>query len=67
LWLHKEKLYYYIGYVGSQADKFKDAAKYEQLLTTMPELQNNLAFKKNSSKKDIETERITQDNIILAI
>jgi hypothetical protein len=38
-----------------------------ELLTTMPELQNNLAFSKTSSKKDIETERITQDNIILAI
>jgi hypothetical protein len=31
----------------------------------MPELQNNLALK--NSSKDIERERITQDNIILAI
>jgi hypothetical protein len=67
LWLHKEKIILLHWICRNQADKFKDAAKYEQLLTTMPELQNNLAFKKNSSKKDIETERITQDNIILAI
>jgi hypothetical protein len=32
----------------------------------MPELQNNLVSK-TQVRKDIETERITQDNIILAI
>jgi hypothetical protein len=54
-----------MGYVGSQADKFKDAASsMNELLTTMPELTNNLALAKTQVKKDIETERITQDNII---
>jgi predicted Zn-dependent peptidase len=61
----KTDSYYYMGYVGSQADKFKDAASsMNELLTTMPELTNNLALAKTQVKKDIETERITQDNII---
>ena len=63
----KNDSYYYMGYVGSQADKFKDAASsMNELLTTMPELSNNLALAKTQVKKDIETERITQDNIIFS-
>jgi predicted Zn-dependent peptidase len=63
----KNDLYYYIGYVGSQADKFKDAAtSMNELLTTMPEIKNNLELAKTQVKKDIETERITQDNIIFS-
>lgn len=63
----KNDLYYYLGYVGSQADKFKDAAtSMNELLTTMPELNNNLELAKTQVKKDIETERITQDNIIFS-
>ncbi|MBC5836539.1 M16 family metallopeptidase [Flavobacterium muglaense] len=61
----KEDKYYYIGYVGSQADKFKDAtASMNELLNKMPELNGNLQLSKNQVKKDIETERITQDDII---
>jgi hypothetical protein len=37
-----------------------------ELLTTMPELKNNLELAKTQVKKDIETERITQDNIIFS-
>jgi predicted Zn-dependent peptidase len=63
----KDEQYYYIGYVGSQADKFKDAASsMNELLNTMPELSGNLELAKNQVKKDIETERITQDNIIFS-
>jgi predicted Zn-dependent peptidase len=63
----KNDSYYYMGYVGSQADKFKDAAtSMNELLTSMPELQNNLELAKTQVKKDIETERITQDNIIFS-
>ncbi|MDG2430954.1 M16 family metallopeptidase [Flavobacterium sp.] len=63
----KNDSYYYMGYVGSQADKFRDAANsMNELLTTMPELTNNLALAKTQVKKDIETERITQDNIIFS-
>jgi predicted Zn-dependent peptidase len=61
----KDQLYYLLGYVGSQADKFKDAtAAMNELLTTMPELQANLELAKTQVKKDIQTERITQDNIV---
>ena len=35
-----------------------------ELLTTMPELPANLDLAKEQLKKDIQTERITQDNII---
>ncbi|MBE0391212.1 pitrilysin family protein [Flavobacterium sp. PL002] len=63
----KDDQYYYIGYVGSQADKFKDAtASMNELLDKMPELNGNLALAKTQVKKDIETERITQDNIIFS-
>jgi predicted Zn-dependent peptidase len=60
-----EDEYYMLGYVGSQADKFKDATvAMNELLTTLPELPVNLDLAKVQVKKDIQTERITQDNII---
>lgn len=63
----KNDQYYFIGYVGSQADKFKDAtASMNELLNDMPQLDGNLALAKTQVKKDIETERITQDNIIFS-
>ncbi|MBP1616649.1 MAG: protease3 [Bacteroidetes bacterium] len=61
----KEDKYYMLGYVGSQADKFNDAVKaMNELFTTLPELPVNFELAKNQVKKDIETERITQDDII---
>jgi len=61
----KDENYYMLGYVGSQADKFKEAvAAMNELLTKMPELPANLILAKNQVKKDIQTERITQDDII---
>ena len=61
----KSEHYYMLGYVGSQADKFKDAVgAMNELLTTVPELPANLVLAKNQVKKDIQTERITQENII---
>ncbi len=61
----KSDHYYMMSYVGSQADKFNDATKaMNELLTTMPELPANLALAKSQVKKDIQTERITQDEII---
>ena len=61
----KEQQYYMLGYVGSQADKFKDAtAAMNELLNQLPEVAGNLDLAKNQVKKDIQTERITQDNII---
>lgn len=61
----KDQDYYLLGYVGSQADKFNDATvAMNELLTKMPELHKNLELAKNQVKKDIQTERITQDGII---
>ncbi len=61
----KAEDYYMLSYVGSQADKFNDATvAMNELLTKMPELPKNLDLAKIQVKKDIQTERITQDNII---
>lgn len=61
----KNDKYYAMAYVGSQADKFNEAVgAMNELLTKMPELPVNLSLAKGGVKKDIETERITQDGII---
>ncbi|WP_375605267.1 M16 family metallopeptidase [Flavobacterium davisii] len=61
----KDQNYYMMSYVGSQADKFNEATTaMNELLTKMPELPVNLDLAKTGVKKDIQTERITQDNII---
>ncbi|ROI08109.1 insulinase family protein [Chryseobacterium sp. H3056] len=61
----KADQYYMMSYVGSQADKFNDATTaMTELLTNMPDLGENLNLAKTQVKKDIQTERITQDNII---
>ncbi|MEP7255288.1 MAG: insulinase family protein [Ferruginibacter sp.] len=61
----KEDPYFTIAYVGSQADKFNEAVvSMNELLNDLPKLEQNLAFSKDGIKKDIETERITQDAII---
>jgi len=61
----KTEKYYMLAYVGTQADKLKEAiSTMNDLLTTMPELPENLNLTKAQLKKDIQTERITQDNII---
>ncbi len=61
----KTDQYYMMSYVGSQADKFGDAVgAMNDLLTTMPELSDNLELAKSQVKKDIQTERVMQDAII---
>ena len=61
----KADKYYMMAYVGTQADKFVEAvAAMNELLTTMPELPANLDLAKVQLKKEIQTERITQDDII---
>lgn len=61
----KEEPFVTLAYVGSQADKFNEAVvAMNELLTTMPEIKSNVEFAKTSLKKDIETQRITQDGII---
>ena len=61
----KDEKYYMLAYVGAQADKLKEAVStMDELLTTMPELPANLDLAKAQLKKDIQTERISQDDII---
>ena len=61
----KTDKYHILAYVGSQADKFKEAVEaMNELLTTMPELPANLELAKLQIKQEIETERVTQDGII---
>lgn len=61
----KTEPYYTIAYVGSQADKFNEAVTaMNELLNDLPSIESNFEFAKSSLKKDIETQRITQDGII---
>ena len=61
----KEDPYFTLAYVGSQADKLNEAVvAMNELLNDIPEIASNLEFARSSIKKDIETQRITQDGII---
>jgi predicted Zn-dependent peptidase len=57
--------YFVTAYIGCQADKFNESvAAMNELLTELPSVDNNILAARSSMKKDIETERITQDDII---
>ena len=61
----KEDHYFVTAYVGSQSDKFTDATKaMNELLTDLPKFPENLSLAKVQVRKDIENERIMQDDII---
>jgi predicted Zn-dependent peptidase len=61
----KEYPFSFIGYVGSQADKLPEAVSaMNDLLGTLPAIPQNLENARTSLKKDIETERITKENIL---
>lgn len=61
----KEDPYFFIAYVGSQSDKFNDAVvAMNELLDSLPEINNNFTLAKDGIKKDIETERIVEDGIL---
>lgn len=61
----KDDPYYVTAYVGCQADKFNESiAAMNELLNDLPSIQNNMMAARSALKKDIETERITQDGII---
>jgi len=63
----KEDPFYVLAYIGCQADKMGDALKgMNELLTDMPESEKGLELAKVSIKKDIETERVTQEGIIFS-
>ncbi len=62
----KEDPFYTVAYVGCQADKFNEAVgAMNELLNDLPNVAENIRTAKNGIRKDIETERITQDGIIL--
>jgi predicted Zn-dependent peptidase len=61
----KEDPYYISAYVGCQADKFNESiAAMNELLKDLPSIENNVTNARAGIKKDIETERITEDGII---
>lgn len=61
----KEDPFYTVAYVGCQADKFNESViAMNELLNDLPDVAENIKFARAGIKKDIETERITQDGII---
>jgi predicted Zn-dependent peptidase len=61
----KEDPFYTLAYVGCQADKFNEAVvAMNELLNDLPNVEENIKYAREGIKKDIETERITQDGII---
>jgi predicted Zn-dependent peptidase len=61
----KEDPFYTLAYVGCQADKFNESiVAMNELLNDLPKVDENIKFAREGIKKDIETERITQDGII---
>jgi len=63
----KEDPYYILAYIGCQADKMPDALKgMNELLNELPVSDKGFELAKVSLKKDIETERVTQDGIVFS-
>lgn len=63
----KEDPFYILAYIGCQADKMPDALKgMNELLNDLPVSEKGFELAKVSLKKDIETERVTQDGIVFS-
>jgi predicted Zn-dependent peptidase len=63
----KEDPFYIIAYIGCQADKMNEAiGGMNALLNDLPVSEKGFRLAITSEKKDIETERYTQDGIIFA-
>ena len=61
----KDEKYRMIAYIGTQADKIHESiAGMDELLNEFPSSEKNLETAIASMKKNYQTERITQDNII---
>ncbi len=61
----KENPYTFLAYVGTQADKLNDAIKsMNELINDLPKADKLLEDSKSSVKKDIESERITDEAVI---
>ena len=64
--LKKDDSYSIVAYVGSQADKMNEAvAGMNELLDDLPKTDQNFINARKSLMKDIETDRVTKDAIIL--
>jgi predicted Zn-dependent peptidase len=56
---------YFIGYVGTQADKMNESIKsMNELLDAIPQSDKGVTDAKDNIRKSLETERITQDGIL---
>jgi predicted Zn-dependent peptidase len=63
----KDDSFSFSAYVGTQADKLNEAiAGMNELLTDVPKAEANFSNARKSLMKDIETDRITKDAIILS-
>lgn len=63
----KENPFYMMAYVGCQADKMNDAIKgMNELLTDLPASEQRFELARTGFKKDLETQRITKEDIIAA-
>lgn len=61
----KDDPYFVTAYVGCQADKFKESVvAMNELLNDLPSVENSFEVAKSGLKKDLETERITQFDIL---
>jgi len=61
----KDDSFAFLAYVGTQADKLNEAiAGMNELLTDLPKNEQSLSDAKKSLMKDLETERVSKDNII---
>jgi predicted Zn-dependent peptidase len=63
----KEDQYYFMSYVGTQADKLNESiTSMNELLNKMPESEKAVADAKENMRKSIETDRVTQDGILFS-
>lgn len=63
----QDDTYSILAFVGTQADKSKDAIKgMNELLNKLPNSEKGFQTAKTSMKNDIETERVTEDGIIFS-
>ena len=59
--------FYVLAYIGCQADKMKEAiGGMNDLLNNLPTSEQNFELARTSEKKDIETQRFTEDEIVFA-
>lgn len=63
----KEDPFYIVAYIGCQADKMNEAIDgMNALLNDLPVSEKGFELARTSEKKDIETERYTEDQIVFA-